>query len=50
MLTEFTEKDIEEGKKLMQIYRQLSEIEKIMANVYLSALHDKEVADNEKAG
>ena len=48
MLMEFTEKDIEEGKKLMQIYQQLSEIEKIMANVYLSALRDKEVADSTK--
>lgn len=48
MLKEFTEKDIEEGEKFMQMYLQLNEVEKAMATSYLSALRDKEVSDSTK--
>ena len=37
--------DIEEGKKISLIFSKLSEENKIMAMVYLSALRDKEIAD-----
>lgn len=41
-------KDIEDGKKISAIFSNLSEENKTMAIVYLSALRDKEVADNAK--
>lgn len=44
-----TNKDLEDGKKLKNIFENLSETGKIMATVYLSALRDKEMAE-EKAG
>lgn len=37
--------DIEEGKKISLIFSKLSEENKTMAMVYLSALRDKEIAD-----
>lgn len=40
-----TKKDIEEGKKISLIFSKLSEENKTMAMVYLSALRDKEIAD-----
>lgn len=40
-----SEKDIEDGKKIAALFEELSEIGKIMASVYLSALRDKEQAD-----
>lgn len=39
-----TEKDISEGKKLSDIFSELSEVGKSMAISYLSALRDKELA------
>lgn len=42
-----TEKDIQEGKKISEIFTILSEEKKTQAIVYLSALRDKEVADCE---
>lgn len=44
-----SDKDLEDGKKLKNIFENLSETGKIMATVYLSALRDKEMAE-EKAG
>ena len=43
-----TTKDIEDGKKISMIFSTLSEENKTMAMVYLSALRDKEVADSGK--
>lgn len=43
-----TQKDIEDGKKISAIFRNLSEDTKTMALVYLSALRDKELADSTK--
>ena len=37
--------DIEDGKKISLIFSKLSEENKTMAMVYLSALRDKEIAD-----
>lgn len=44
-----TEKDIAEGRKLMDAFSDLSDIGKSMVISYLSALRDKELAD-QKAG
>lgn len=44
-----TEKDISEGKKLSEIFSELSEVGKSMAISYLSALRDKELT-GQKAG
>lgn len=41
-------KDIEDGKKIAAIFTSLSEENKTMAIVYLSALRDKEIADGVK--
>lgn len=41
-----TSKDIEEGKRISKLFSTLSEENKIMAIVYLSALRDKEIADS----
>lgn len=46
MAENLTTKDIEEGKKLALIFSDLSEQNKTMAMVYVSALRDKEIADN----
>ena len=44
-----SDSDIKDGKKLNEIYESLSSVGKIMVSTYLSALRDKEDAD-EKAG
>ena len=46
--TENLKKDIEDGKKIALVFSELSEESKTMAIVYLSALRDKELADNDK--
>lgn len=38
--------DIEDGKRIVNIFAGLSEENKNMAIVYLSALRDKEIADS----
>lgn len=40
--------DIEDGKRIADIFATLSEENKNMAIVYLSALRDKEIADSSK--
>lgn len=40
--------DIEDGKRIADIFATLSEENKNMAIVYLSALRDKEIADSYK--
>lgn len=45
-----SQEDIEEGKKIATLFEELSVTGKIMANVYISALRDKEQADDKKAG
>jgi hypothetical protein len=41
--------DIEDGKRIVDIFTTLSEENKNMAIVYLSALRDKEIADSYRA-
>ena len=48
MSKNFTNKDMEDAKKIVFIFFNLSEENKTQAIVYLSALRDKEVADCEK--
>ena len=48
MAKRLTEKDIAESKKFADMFATLSEENKTMAIVYLSALRDKEVADSNK--
>jgi len=43
-----TSKEIEEGKKISTLFSTLSEENKTMAIVYLSALRDKEIADSSR--
>lgn len=43
-----TEKDIKDGILISEIFKSLSEENKNMAVVYVSALRDKEIADNNK--
>lgn len=43
-----TSKDIDDGKRISALFSALSESNKTMAIVYLSALRDKELADSEK--
>lgn len=43
-----TERDITDGKKISEIFALLSEENKNMAIVYLSALRDKEIADSSR--
>lgn len=45
-----TEKDIEDGKKINEIFKSLSPEAKLQAQAYMSALRDKEMADKRKAG
>ena len=45
-----TEKNIEDGKKINEIFKALSPEAKLQAQAYLSALRDKELADEKKAG
>lgn len=44
----FEENDIKDGKRIADIFATLSEENKNMAIVYLSALRDKEIADSSK--
>ena len=44
----FERNDIEAGKRIADIFATLSEENKNMAIVYLSALRDKEIADSSK--
>ena len=44
----FEENDIKDGKRIADIFATLSEENKNMAIVYLSALRDKEIADLSK--
>lgn len=48
MLKTLTNRDIEDGKKISELFATLSEENKTMAIVYLSALRDKEIADSGK--
>ncbi len=48
MKERYTEKDIQDGHKISEIFSTLSEENKNMAIVYLSALRDKEIADSGK--
>lgn len=48
MAKTLTSKDIEDGKKISAIFSNLSEENKTMAIVYLSALRDKEIADSSR--
>lgn len=41
-----TNKDIDDGKRISALFSTLSEENKTMAIVYLSALRDKEIADS----
>lgn len=41
-----TNKDIDDGKKISALFSTLSEENKTMVIVYLSALRDKEFVDN----
>ena len=43
-----TKQDIQDGKKIAELFAILSEENKNMAIVYLSALRDKELADSSK--
>lgn len=43
-----TEKDIEDGKRISELFKRLSEGDKNMAIAYLSALGDKAIADSSK--
>lgn len=48
MTNAFTHQDIEDGRRISVIFSNLSEENKTMAIVYLSALRDKEIADGSK--
>lgn len=48
MANSLTSKEIDEGKKISALFATLSEENKTMAIVYLSALRDKEIADSGK--
>lgn len=41
-------RDIEDAKKISEIFADISEESKTMAIVYISALRDKEIADSGK--
>ncbi len=43
-----TRREIDEGKRISELFATLSEETKTMAIVYLSALRDKEIADGGK--
>lgn len=44
----YTSKDIEDGKRFNDLFETLSDENKTMVIVYLSALRDKEIADSGK--
>lgn len=46
MKKEITSKDIDDVKRIHELFQVLSEKDKIKAIVYLSALRDKEIADS----
>ena len=48
ILNEEYQKNIDDSKKIALVFSELSEESKTMAIVYLSALRDKELADNDK--
>lgn len=48
-MTALERTDIEDGKRIVDIFATLSEENKNMAIVYLSALRDKEIVDSYKA-
>lgn len=48
MTKTYTDRDIADGKKISDLFSTLSEENKTMAIVYLSALRDKEIADSGK--
>lgn len=48
MTKAYTDRDIADGKKISALFSNLSEENKTMAIVYLSALRDKEIADSGK--
>lgn len=45
-----TQEALSEGKQLSEIFAELSEIGKMMAVSYVSALRDKEASESQKAG
>ncbi len=47
-MTDLNRNDIDDGKRIADIFATLSEENKNMAIVYLSALRDKEIADSSK--
>lgn len=47
MNQQLTSKEIEDARRISLIFSKLSEENKTMAMVYLSALRDKELADKE---
>ena len=47
-MTGLNRNDIEDGKRIADIFTKLSEENKNMSIVYLSALRDKEIADSSK--
>jgi hypothetical protein len=47
-MADLNRNDIEDGKRIADIFATLSEENKNMAIVYLSALRDKEIADSSK--
>lgn len=49
MLKTLTSKEMDEGKDISELFSTLSEENKTIAVVYLSALRDKELADGVKA-
>lgn len=48
MAKTLSSRDIDEGKRISALFSALSEENKTMAVVYLSALRDKEIADSGK--
>lgn len=48
MAKRYTDKDINDGKRISAIFSEISEESKTMAIVYLSALRDKEISDSRK--
>lgn len=49
MKKRLSQKDIEDGKKINEIFQNLGEKEKDMAIVYLSALMDRQMVANDSA-
>lgn len=48
MANALSNRDIDDGKRISTLFSTLSEENKTMAIVYLSALRDKEIADSGK--